>query len=161
MSLQDCDSRDLGPLTCSLCLQKDQQIVALREAVEDTDREVGQCWSVLSFDWVTMPEALRIAARDSARDGLYALGTRLRATLKGWNRREVVVPAKTRAELLEATCREKDQQITALKDQVNGFRELAEEMKRVIAAMSSAEREDFLPDWFQPRLSTLLSKETP
>ncbi len=39
---------------------------------------------------------------------------------------------------------------------LNGWRELGEEMRRVIEAMSDEQRSDLLPDWFVPRLDAFL-----
>ena len=42
----------------------------------------------------------------------------------------------------------------------NGLRELCEEMHRMVSFMSPAIRHDLLPDWFVPRLESLLSNPT-
>ena len=38
---------------------------------------------------------------------------------------------------------------------LNAWRELGEEMARVVASLSAEQREDLLPDWFEPQLSRL------
>lgn len=77
----------------------EQFIEVLRDAIEDAEHEVNECWSVLSFDWETMPAIGRLEARNIVRDSLYALTTRLRARLKGHDLKQLAAPVKTQRDL--------------------------------------------------------------
>jgi len=42
---------------------------------------------------------------------------------------------------------------------LNGWRELGEEMERIVSFMSKEQRSDLLPDWFMDRLLRLLCEK--
>ncbi|HXU02791.1 MAG TPA: hypothetical protein VN903_17620 [Polyangia bacterium] len=46
-------------------------------------------------------------------------------------------------------------------EQLKAWRELGDEMVRIISAMSPEQAEDLLPDWFGPRLFDLQVDATP
>ena len=43
----------------------------------------------------------------------------------------------------------------SLLHELNAWRELGEEMGRIVSLMTPADKEDYLPDWFGPRLFDL------
>jgi hypothetical protein len=43
-----------------------------------------------------------------------------------------------------------------IEHQLNAWRELGDEMERIVSFMSASQRDDLLPDWFAPRLRQML-----
>lgn len=68
-----------------------------------------------------------------------------------------VVDWKPRAEQRESELAEARSALQAMQQDINAWREVGEELVRVIQAMTPEQHLDLLPDWFHPRVSELLA----
>lgn len=71
-----------------------------------------------------------------------------------WNspQAEAVRQLRDRAEQAEAALTALRAQHAQVTKEVNGWREVGEEMGRIVSFMSPEQKDDLLPDWFGPRL---------